>query len=263
VNGRLAPLDATRSLVSVDLPAGIVGLFTTRYGGTSTGPWRELNLGLHVEDDPARVRLNRELVSTHLGVPHLSLPHQVHGSTVQRAPADRARSSGTADARDGGADALVSSAPMTAIGVLVADCLPVILADSVRGVVGAAHVGRRGLVAGILQATVAAMTESGSRAEDVVAVIGPGVCGRCYEVPARMREEVEAVVPGSAASTRRGSPSLDLAAGASLILRGLGVGAIRATGICTVEDPRFYSYRREGRTGRFAGVVMRTASADG
>ena len=100
------------------------------------------------------------------------------------------------------------------------------------------------------------MIDLGARMADCVAVIGPGVCGRCYEVPAAMRDEVATRVPGTAATTRDGSPSLDLAAGAAALLDGLGVGHVRRTEICTMEDDRFYSYRRDGVTGRFAGVVM-------
>jgi hypothetical protein len=126
-------------------------------------------------------------------------------------------------------------------------------------VLAAAHAGRPGLAAGVLQATVAAMVECGARPADVVAVIGPGVCGRCYEVPAEMRAEVGAIVPGSAATTRAGTPALDLPAGAEQILLAAGVGTVRRTDVCTIEDARFFSYRRDGRTGRFAGVVMRRA----
>jgi hypothetical protein len=154
------------------------------------------------------------------------------------------------------ADALVAVEPATPIGVLVADCLPVLFADPIHRVVAATHAGRRGLAAGVLQNTVAVMAANGARAADTVAVIGPAVCGRCYEVPASMRDEVSALVPGSAATTTGGTPSLDLPAGAAAILQALGIGEIGHTGICTAEDERFYSYRRDGVTGRFAGVVM-------
>jgi copper oxidase (laccase) domain-containing protein len=89
-------------------------------------------------------------------------------------------------------------------------------------------------------------------------VIGPAACGRCYEVPERMRDEVAAQVPGSAATTRQGTPSLDLAAGAEALLHRAGVTAVRRLDICTIEDERMFSHRRSaGRpTGRHAGVVM-------
>jgi YfiH family protein len=142
--------------------------------------------------------------------------------------------------------------------VQVADCLPVLFADPEHQVVAAAHAGRRGLAGGVLQATVEAMRAAGAVPADTVALIGPGVCGACYEVPAEMRDEVDATVPGSAASTRDGRPSLDLPAGALGVLERLGLGQIRRSDSCTVEDARFYSHRRDGVTGRFAGVVMLT-----
>jgi copper oxidase (laccase) domain-containing protein len=107
-----------------------------------------------------------------------------------------------------------------------------------------------------LQATIDAMAGCGAHAADCVAVIGPAICGRCYEVPAEMRDEVASHVPGSAAMSSNGTPSLDLAAGAERILRDAGIGNVSPTGICTKEDERFFSYRRDRVTGRFAGVVM-------
>lgn len=252
MSGQIDPLSAF-------LPKGVVGLFTTRFGGVSDVPWAELNLALHVDDEPRRVLANRDLLARHLGTSWVNLPQQVHGAGVLVVDATRAGRRRIVRGGARGVDALVTNQPDTPVGVLVADCLPVLIADAVGGVVAAAHVGRRGLAAGVLQATVAAMVTSGARPLDAVAVIGPGVCGRCYEVPEEMRDEVAAVVPGSASTTTSGSPSLDLPAGAERVLRGAGIGVVRQTGICTVEDPRFYSYRRDGRTGRFAGVVMQQA----
>jgi hypothetical protein len=246
-------------------------MFTTRSGGVSAGPWTALNLGLHLDDEPGRVLANRELVAQHLGTGSVRFARQVHGTNAvlvdgehaSRDPASRDPASRDPASRDPGsrdtapeADALVAVALATPIGVLAADCLPVLFADPVHRVVAAAHAGRRGLAAGVLQNTVVVMAANGARADDIVAVIGPAVCGRCYEVPAPMRDEVSALVPGAAATTGLGTPSLDLAAGAAAILAALGVGEVRRTGICTMEDDRFYSYRREGVTGRFAGVVM-------
>jgi polyphenol oxidase len=218
--------------------------------------WAELNLALHVEDEVRRVLANRDLVRRRLGASALVWPQQVHGSKVLVVDAAKAR---TSRIQHGGAhevDALVTTVPGVALGVLVADCLPVLLTDPVHSVVGAAHAGRRGLAAGVLTATLDAMVASGAEVSEVTAVIGPAVCGRCYEVPAEMREEVGTLVPGSAAVTLRGTPALDLPAGAEAMLLAAGVAAVRRTGICTVEDSRFYSYRRDHQTGRFAGVVV-------
>lgn len=243
-------------LVDAGLPEGVVGFFTTRYGGISAEPWAELNLALHVDDEASAVLANRDVLAGRLRSGAVNFPRQVHGAgalTVDRATAEH----GPID-RGGapGVDALVTAVPQTPIGVLAADCLPVLFADVRHGVVAAAHAGRPGLAAGVLQATVAAMVASGARVSDCVAVIGPAICGRCYEVPAEMRDEVARLVPGSAATTSAGTPSLDLPAGAESVLRRAGVGEIRQTGICTMTDDRFYSYRRDGLTGRFAGVVM-------
>jgi YfiH family protein len=250
----LHPLPA----LPAELPEGVTGFFTTRLGGTSSGVWSACNLALHVEDDPDRVFANRDLLARTLDAHWVNLPQQVHGAGVLVVDAARAGRRRITRGGARGVDALVTRERRTPIGVLVADCLPVLIADAAHGVVAAVHAGRRGLAAGVLQATVESMVASGARPADCVAVIGPAVCGSCYEVPAEMRDDVAARVPGSAATTARGTPSLDLAAGAEQILRGAGLGGVRQTGICTVTDDRFYSYRRDGVTGRFAGVVMWT-----
>ena len=239
---RLEPLDA-------GLPNGALGRFTTRYGGVSAAPYDELNLAAHVGDDPAAIAANRARLSDYLGNVPLVVAEQVHGSAV--AVVDQP--AGPVPPR---ADALVTSRPGVALVVLVADCLPVLLADPDHGVVAVAHAGRAGLAAGVLEKAVGAMQDAGAVRAATVAVIGPAVCGSCYEVPAAMRDEVATAVPGSAAVTRTGTPSLDLARGAEQLLAELGVGSVRRVSACTVEDERFFSYRRDGTTGRFAGVAM-------
>jgi YfiH family protein len=163
---------------------------------------------------------------------------------------------GRVDEGVAGVDAVVTAVPGLPLGVLVADCMPVLLADPLHGVVAAAHAGRRGLVAGVLQNTISAMVGLGADPGSITAVVGPSVCGRCYEVPEDMRDEVDAAVPGTAARTSRGTASLDLAAGAVGRLEAVGVAQVEVLGICTIEDARFYSFRRSQDTGRFAGVVM-------
>jgi YfiH family protein len=123
-------------------------------------------------------------------------------------------------------------------------------------VVAAAHAGRRGLAAGVLTRTLAAMVELGADPGRVEAALGPAAGGCCYEVPAAMRDDVEAAVPGSAATTTWGTPALDLRAGAGQQLAALGVRDVRVVGGCTIEDPTLYSFRRDRVTGRFAGVVV-------
>jgi hypothetical protein len=139
--------------------------------------------------------------------------------------------------------------------VLAADCLPVLLADPHARVVGVAHAGRQGLAAGVLERTVGAMARLGADPSRVSAVVGPSVCGRCYEVPEEMARQVESAVPGSLSTSPTGTAALDLAAGARGMLTRLGVRSVEVVGGCTRESDDYFSYRREGATGRFAGVV--------
>ena len=153
------------------------------------------------------------------------------------------------------ADAVVAATPGTAVGVLVADCVPVLLADAEAGVVAAAHAGRKGFVAGVLEATLEAMAELGARPGATRAAIGPAAGPCCYEVPGEMRDEVGAVRPAAPSTTTWGTPSLDLRGGCAAVLREAGVAAVVTVGGCTIEDDDSFSYRRRGVTGRFAGVV--------
>lgn len=247
-------------VLGVDLGPGVRAGFTTRAGGVSVPPWDTLDLGLAVGDDPDRVRENRARVAAWAGAP-VAWATQVHGADVHvlRGPADTATDS------VGAVDALVTDVPGTAVGVLVADCVPVLLADPVAGVVGAAHAGRRGLVAGVVQAALAAMADRGADPARVRAVVGPAISGARYEVPAAMRAEVDAAVPGTACTTNAGTPGLDLPAGVAAVLRAAGVVDVRRAGWCTDADPRFFSHRRAQRagttTGRSAGVVSLPAPA--
>jgi YfiH family protein len=171
-------------------------------------------------------------------------------AVVDRSSA-RARNGGVADV-----DALVTREPGLGLVVLAADCLPVLLADSAAPVVAAVHAGRQGLAAGVVQAALAVMQQLGADPRTTTAVLGPAACGGCYEVPPELAAQVEAAVPGSRSTTTRGTDSVDLVAGATAVLRGAGLTDVRAVGGCTLEQPeRFFSYRRDGRTGRHAGLV--------
>lgn len=239
------------SLLSVPLPTGTAGGFSLRAGGRSAPPYVGANLGDHVGDDPAAVRANRVALAGTLGVRSVVFGRQVHGALVHRV--DGILDPGGPPECDG----LVTALPGLALGVLVADCVPVLLADTRAGVIAAAHAGRRGLVAGVLQHTVAAMSALGSAAADVSAVVGPAIGGCCYEVPADLQALVASTVPEVASRTSWGTPALDLARGAVAVLRAVGVGEIHRLEVCTATDERFYSYRRSGVTGRLAGVVVR------
>lgn len=234
-------------LLDAGLPHPAHGAFTTRQGGDSLPPWDSLNIAVHVDDAFSRVQANRSRLTEALGLDGLAFGKQVHGSGVRYVAGLSSKTSRGLDGTDG----LVTTTPGIGLVMMGADCLPVLLAAD--GVVGAAHVGRPGLVAGVLDAVVGLMREHG--AKDVVAVLGPGICGRCYEVPASMAGEVEKAAPGSRCATRQGTTGVDLTAGALGQLARLGVAAT-ALGHCTLEQPdRFFSYRRDGRTGRHAGVV--------
>ena len=152
------------------------------------------------------------------------------------------------------ADAMVTDLPGVALAIRVADCMPIILADPKAGVVGAAHVGRVGFLAGVLPAAVKAMREMG--ATELLAWLGPHICGRCYEVPAEMAEQVWAEHPATRAVTRQGTPALDLGAGALAQLESLGVTAV-GLDPCTREGDDFFSHRRDHGAGRQAGLVWR------
>lgn len=243
--GALAPLDAP-------LGGDATGAFSTRSGGASAAPWDTLNLGLHVGDDGVAVQDNRDRLASWGGVDRLHWPQQVHGPEVRTltSPQDR-------DLADG-CDALVTAQPGIALAVLAADCLPALLVDHRAGVIAAVHAGRQGLVAGVLQATLAAMGELGSRPPDVVAALGPTIGGCCYELPGELADAVAAVVPAARATTRWGTPSVDVRAGAEAVLREAGLTDVHRVGGCTVDEPDlFFSYRRDGVTGRHAGMVLR------
>ncbi|MCG2803166.1 MAG: polyphenol oxidase family protein, partial [Cellulomonas sp.] len=172
-------------LDGVDLGPGVLAGFTPRRGGVSRSPWHELNLALHVGDDPSHVMANRARLEEWVGAP-VVFADQVHGTEVIVVPGTPPP--GTTSV--GTADALVTCSAEVALGVLVADCVPVLLADVDAGVVAVARAGRAGLAAGVIAAALAAMSELGARRPHVRAVLGPCIAGRSYEVPATMRDEV-------------------------------------------------------------------------
>jgi YfiH family protein len=234
-------------LLDAPLPAPARGVFTTRLGGVSLPPWDSLNLAVHVDDAFAKVQDNRARLVEALGVEGLAFGKQVHGDGVRVVRGLSKKTSRGLDDTDG----LVTTVPGIALVMMGADCLPVLVAGD--GVVGAAHVGRGGLVKNVLGRLVDVMRAEG--AADLTAVIGPGICGSCYEVPPSMAGEVEKAVPGSRSATRTGTTGIDLTAGATAQLTRLGVH-VSAVGGCTLEQPdRFFSYRRDGLTGRHGGVV--------
>ncbi|MEV7810774.1 MULTISPECIES: peptidoglycan editing factor PgeF [Streptomyces] len=224
--------------------------FTDRWGGVSAAPYEELNLGGAVGDTPEAVRGNRELAAKSLGLDPAQVVwmNQVHGADV--AVVDEPWGSTVPEV-----DAIVTARRGLALAVLTADCVPVLLADPVAGIVAAAHAGRPGMVKGVVPAAVRAMVELGAEEDRIVARTGPSVCGRCYEVPEAMRAEVAAVEPAAHAETSWGTPALDVSAGVHAQLDRLGVCDRAQAPVCTLESDDHFSYRRDRTTGRLAGYV--------
>ncbi|WP_435133138.1 peptidoglycan editing factor PgeF [Actinacidiphila sp. bgisy144] len=225
--------------------------FTDRWGGVSAVPYDSLNLGGAVGDEPAAVLANRDRAARALGrdPARVVWMHQVHGRDV--VAVDRPWGDRPAPA----ADAVVTTRADLTLAVLTADCVPVLLADPDAGVVAAAHAGRPGLLAGVVPAAVDAMVEHGARRERISALLGPSVCGKCYEVPAALRSEVAAAVPESYAETSWGTPALDVGAGVAAQLARCGVRVVEGPAVCTRESADHFSYRRDRTTGRLAGYV--------
>lgn len=219
------------------------------------GDYASLNLGGHVGDDPATVESNRRLVASSLDVQrdHLLFMNQRHGSEVVVVD-------GPWESDPPEADALVTTSTDLALAVLVADCTPVLMVDRIAGVAAAVHAGRPGMMQAVVGRAIDAMADLGARS--ISAVVGPSVCGRCYEVPEAMRAQAARVSPVSAAISWEGTPAIDVAAGVvdQLQARSVAVQWVRG---CSRESEGLFSYRRRHRTGRFAGVVrLLEASGD-
>ncbi len=238
---------------------GVRWVFTDRHGGTGRAPYDTANLAAHVGDDPATVLANRLRLAARLELPpqRLRFMHQVHGDRVEVLGPDA-----TAPAADPaepvaavhGADAMVTAQPGLALAALVADCVPVLLADAEAGVVAAVHCGRPGVRAEVALRALDAMVLLGADPARTIALLGPSVCALDYEVPELMRADVAAVVPEAWATSRSGTPALDLRAGLAAGLSARGV-TVEQVGPCTVESADHFSYRRDGTTGRCAGIV--------
>ena len=195
-----------------------------------------MNFGFHVGDDPAAVTANRALLG------NVQFMNQVHGNDV--VVVDHVLD------QDPTCDALITTTKGISLAVMVADCIPLLLIS--QEVVAAVHVGRAGLVKRVASKALHQMRSLG--AIEVHAILGPSICGKCYEVPFDMQQDVIAEHPQAFSTTRHGTPALDLPAGLIAELTSEGV-SYEASVICTQEDPLYYSHRRDNPTGRFAGVV--------
>ena len=229
-------------------PDGVQAVVTTRQGGYSLPPYQEWNLGDHVGDAPDKVRANRGLLRERLNLPAEPLwLRQVHGCAVARA--------GTAGP-DCEADAIVAEKPGQVCAVLTADCLPVLLCDRDCRRIAAVHAGWRGLASGVLEAAVQRMRIPGPR---LLAWLGPAIGPAAFEVGREVRQVfVNRVARAARAFVAGGADRwhADIYELARQRLAELQVGFVGGGDCCTVADPeRFYSYRRDGVTGRMASLI--------
>lgn len=226
-------------------PANVRACVTTRSGGVSAAPFDSFNLGDHVDDDPAAVASNRQHLFEALGCQPAWL-RQVHGIVVAEAdPATVLE-----------ADGNWTATPGIACTAMTADCLPALFCDRAGTRVAAAHAGWRGLAGGVLEATVQALDVA---PHELLVWLGPAIGPAAFEVGSEVREAfvqqhaeaVSAFVP----SANAGKFMADIYQLARIRLAAIGVTAVSGGGLCTYNDPRFYSYRRNARTGRFASLI--------
>jgi polyphenol oxidase len=226
-------------------PARVKACVTTRTGGVSLAPFDSLNLGDHVEDSPAAVAENRRRLTDHFSIQPAWL-QQVHGIAVAHADPVTVAT----------ADASWSATPGIACAAMTADCLPALFCDRAGTRVAAAHAGWRGLAAGVLEATVESLAVDPA---EVLVWLGPAIGPKAFEVGPEVREVFVQQLPDAAQafvpSHNAGKFMADIYLLARLRLAQCGVTAVYGGGFCTVTDPRFFSYRRSPRTGRFASLV--------
>ena len=226
-------------------PAGVRACVTTRAGGVSVAPFDSFNLGDHVGDDPVAVAHNRHRLTHIFDVQHAWLS-QVHGVVV--APATPGQIAE--------ADASWTATPGIACTVMTADCLPALFCDRAGTRVAAAHAGWRGLAAGVLEAAAQSLNVE---PQDILVWLGPAIGPKAFEVGGEVREVFIKDLPDAAAafvpSINEGRYMADIYELARLRLARCGITAVYGGGFCTVTDPRFFSYRRSSRTGRFASLV--------
>lgn len=215
--------------------------FTDRTGGLSTGAFLSNNVATHVGDEVATVLANRARLESDLGLP-IQFMDQVHGDVVATI--------GNEIVVAPTADALITQSAGIGLAVMVADCIPLLLSNASS--VAAVHVGRKGLMNEVAMSAIQAMRSIDS--SEITAVVGPSICGQCYEVSEDIYEEVSTRFPLAASTTSDGGFALNLSRALMDQLQKSGVRVVDE-GRCTVEDSALYSYRRDGVTGRQVGVV--------
>jgi hypothetical protein len=243
-------MPATDNWIVPDWPvaAPVRAITTTRQGGVSQGCYASMNPADHVDDEPLAVKANRQILQQALGLPAQPVwLRQVHGTVVVNA----ATVGGAPEA-----DAAFCSQAGVVCAVLTADCLPVLLTDSAGQCVAAVHAGWRGLAAGVIEQAVRAMGRPG---ENLLAWLGPAIGPSAYRVGDEVRDAFMAHDPVAASAFRQGSDGAwfaDLYRLARQRLADCGVTAVYGGGYCSFSDTeRFYSYRRDGTTGRMATLI--------
>ena len=247
-------------LLSFDwkVPRGVRAAFTTRVGGASISPWDCFNLGAHVGDDPSAVAANRSRLAELLELSEEpSWLNQVHGTGVVDLDA---RSTGNVPAT---ADASIATVAGRVCVVMVADCLPVLFASRDGNRIAAAHAGWRGMVAGVVERTVASL---GVAPSELLAWLGPAISQRHFEVGDEVRAAFVGVDQGAGryfVPNERGRWQADLVGLARRRLAAIGVTDVSGGEWCTFADrERFFSHRRDGKGGRMAALIWRTGSSD-
>ncbi len=221
-------------------------LFTDRLGGVSSSPYRSFNLAFHTGDDPSAVLQNRNILQNSIGLP-LYFMQQVHGDNIVIVEEN---SPETLQA----CDAIITNRPGIALVVMVADCIPLLLFDEIKGVAAAVHAGRNGTFLNIAAKCVKTMRDRfGCRSEDISAKLGPSIRSCCYEIS----YEMAAVVRKNFGEKYMNGRYLDLQSlnRDQLLEAGLREDRIDISKVCTCCSENHFSYRREGITGRFAGAV--------
>ncbi len=224
--------------------------FTDRRRGESRGEFESLNLAVHVGDDPGAVATNRRQLARDVGVDATALAviAAEHGARVHKITEDTL---GAVPVGDG----LITTTPNIALVALAADCAPVVLADIENQVVGVMHCGWRGVVAGIIPATIDKMVEAGAEARSIAAVVGPAICSDCYVVDSSCAQQVGRVSLGAASQYADGQWHVDVAGAVCQSLVSLGVRVERIAE-CTFTNADLFSYRRDHTTGRHSATIV-------
>lgn len=225
-------------------------VFTSRAGGVSVSPYASFNLANHVGDDPVAVAQNRVLLANLIGVAQdkIFYMNQVHGKQIAVID-EKSDANQSPDA-----DALFTKLRDVALVTMVADCIPVLMTS--KDAIAAVHVGRRGLSLDIISEVLGIFESNGVGMREITAHIGPAICAKCYEVGVDVYQEVIDKVPAAATSfnSQSGNPCLNIEAG---LISQLEISGVKWESInrCTMHDSGYFSYRRDGITGRQAGVV--------